>query len=137
MALKVSIDPLGFVPERAHATDAGLDFRSPASLWIHPGEHVKVNTFVHVAVPDGYVGLITSKSGLMAKGLTCRGTIDAGYTGPIHAVLYNHGPEGYCIERGDKICQLVLIPIITPELEIVDTLEATERGAGGFGSTGR
>lgn len=73
----------------------------------------------------------------MAKGITCRGTIDSGYTGSIKAVLYNHGAEGYGIHRNDKICQLVLLPIITPELEVVDTLDETERGENGFGSSGR
>ena len=73
----------------------------------------------------------------MAKGITSRGTIDSGYTGSIKAVLFNHGPEGYLIKTGDKITQLVLLPIITPELEIVEELETTDRAANGFGSTGR
>lgn len=135
--LKIKLDPGAFVPERAHETDAGLDLKARDSIWIHPGEHVILDTGVHVAVPIGYVGLITSKSGLMGRGITCRGTIDSGYTGSIRAVLYNHGPEGYLVNAGDKICQLVLIPIITPKLEVVDELEQTERANGGFGSTGR
>ena len=135
--MKIMIDQGGFMPERAHDTDAGLDLRSPVSTWVHPFEHCVIDTGIHVAIPAGYVGLITSKSGLMAKGITCRGTIDSGYTGSIKAVLYNHGAEGYGIHRYDKICQLVLLPIITPELEVVDTLDETERGENGFGSSGR
>jgi len=134
--LRVVIDEGCFLPERAHDDDAGLDFKSPIDTWIHPGEHIIVDTGVHCEVPKGYVGLITSKSGLMAKGITVRGTIDAGYVGSIRAVIYNHGAEGFKVERGMKICQMVLLPIITPPLEVVDRLDETERGTGGFGSTG-
>lgn len=81
--------------------------------------------------------MITSKSGLMAKeGITSRGTIDSGYVGSIQAVLFNHRGKTYIVEQGQKITQLVIMPIITPELELVDSLEDTERGEGGFGSTG-
>lgn len=135
--MKISLEPVSYVPERAHPEDAGLDLRSPVDAWIHPGEHAIIDTGVHVAIPVGYVGLITSKSGLMANGITCRGTIDSGYRGSIKAVLYNHGKEGYKVEQGNKVCQLVLLPIITPELEIVSHLDNTERGDGGFGSTGK
>ena len=82
--------------------------------------------------------MITSKSGLMAnEGITCRGTIDAGYTGSIKAVLFNHSQKDYIVEKGQKITQLVIQPIITPEPELVDSLDDTERGEGGFGSTGK
>lgn len=90
-----------------------------------------------MAIPEGFVGMITSKSGLMAKeGITSRGTIDSGYVGSIQAVLFNHRGKTYIVEQGQKITQLVIMPIITPELELVDSLEDTERGEGGFGSTG-
>lgn len=135
--LKIKLDPGSVMPSRAHETDAGLDLKARDPIWIHPGEHVILDTGVHVAVPTGYVGLITSKSGLMAHGITCRGTIDSGYTGSIKAVLYNHGPDGYRVTVGDKVCQLVLVPIITPELEVVAHLDETDRSDGGFGSTGK
>ena len=135
--MKVKLDPGAYVPERAHPTDAGLDLRARDGIWIHPGEHVILDTGVHVAVPAGFVGMITSKSGLMGNGITCRGTIDSGYTGSIRAVLYNHGPEGYLVQKGDKICQLVVMPIYVEDIEIVQHLDETDRGAGGFGSTGR
>ena len=95
------------------------------------------DTGVHVEIPKGYVGLITSKSGLMAKGITSRGTIDSGYTGSIRAVLFNHGERGYLVQKGDKITQMVVLPVLIEDVELTDTLEETERGAGGFGSTGR
>jgi dUTP pyrophosphatase len=70
-------------------------------------------------------------------GITSEGVIDAGYTGAIVAKLYNHSEMFYHVRKGDKITQLVILPILTPELEVVDSLDETERGAGGFGSTGR
>ena len=135
--MRIQLDPGAQKPTRGHATDAGLDLYSMEDGYVYAGEHAIFNTGVHVEIPAGYVGLITSKSGLMAKGITSRGTIDSGYTGSIKAVLFNHGDKGYLVRKGDKITQLVLLPIITPELEVVEHLEETERANGGFGSTGR
>ena len=73
----------------------------------------------------------------MLKGLTARGIIDSGFRGSIGIVLYNHGNEGYLVKEGDKIAQLIIVPIEIPELEYVDELDETERGDGGFGSSGR
>ena len=137
MKLLVKLDSNAITPKRAHASDAGLDLFSTEAFWLHPGEHRSVDTGVHVSIPAGYVGLITSKSGLMAKGITSRGTIDSGYTGSIKAVLYNHSGEGYHINIGDKITQLVILPCEIPDLEFVEDLPFTERGDSGFGSTGR
>lgn len=97
-----------------------------------------IDTGVHVAIPAGYVGFLKSKSGLnIVRGLTSDGTIDAGYTGSIRVKLYNHTGQWAKFDRGDKISQLVILPIITPEVEVVGELPETERGADGFGSTGR
>jgi len=137
MILKVKLDESAMKPVRAHEDDAGLDLKSPRSVWIHPGSHELIDTGVHVAIPVGYVGIIASKSGLMLKGLTARGIIDSGYRGPIGVVLYNHGSEGYLVKEGDKIAQLIICPINLPEVEYVDDLDDTDRGDGGFGSTGR
>lgn len=137
MKMKIKMDDFALMPTRGHATDAGLDLYSPETRWLHPGKHELIDTGIHMEIPDGYVGLITSKSGLMAKGITSRGTIDAGYRGTIRAVLYNHGDEGYLVNKGDKIVQIVILPIEIPELEIVDELSESDRGDGGFGSTGR
>lgn len=134
--MRIQLDTGAQMPTRGHATDAGLDLYSMEDGYVYAGEHAIFNTGVHVEIPAGYVGLITSKSGLMAKGITSRGTIDSGYTGSIKAVLFNHGDKGYLVRKGDKITQLVLLPIITPELEVVEHLEETERANGGFGSTG-
>ena len=135
--MKIKLDDGAFEPIRAHETDAGLDLRSTVDVWIHPGEYVKIDTKVRMQIPDGYVGLITSKSGLMLKNITCRGTIDSSYRGTIGAVLYNHGREGYLVHKGDKVCQIVIMPIEIPEIEYVDSLDETDRNENGFGSTGK
>lgn len=135
--IKVMLDQGAFMPSRAHEYDGGLDLYAREDILIHPQERVSHDTGVHVAIPKGYVGMITSKSGLMQKeGLTCRGTIDYGYTGSIRAVLFNQSRENVYIRKGQKITQLVVMPIIVPEPVLVDKLEMTERGEGGFGSTG-
>lgn len=135
--MKIKLDPGAYKPVRGHATDAGLDLLAPESFWLHPGETKKINTGVHIDIPDGYFGLITSKSGLMAKGITSRGTIDAHYLGPIYAVLHNSSDEGVLFEKGMKLTQILFIPIIIPELEYVQHLGESDRGSEGFGSTGK
>lgn len=138
MKLKVVLDPGAILPTRAHPVDAGLDLYSKNNAIIRPGTWGVFDTGVHVEIPEGYVGMVTSKSGLMVmSGLTSRGTIDCGYTGSIRVALFNHGTKKAIIKKGQKISQLVVLPIITPELEVVDSLEDTERGSGGFGSTGK
>lgn len=136
--MKIKLDPGAFMPERAHSADAGYDLRSPITGRIYAGEAVVIDTGVHVQIPVGYVGMLKSKSGLNVKhDIVGEGVIDSGYTGSIRVKLYNHGAESYMIECGDKISQLVILPIITPELELVTELEETDRGNKGFGSTGR
>lgn len=136
--MKVKLDDGAFTPERAHDADAGYDLRARGGHYIMPGQAVTFDTGVHIEIPKGYAGFLKSKSGLNVNhGLVGEGVIDSGYTGSIRVKLYNHSNEQYRIERGDKISQLVILPIATPELEIVDTLEETERGTNGFGSTGR
>ena len=137
MTLKIKLEEGALEPVRAHSTDAGLDLKSPIDVWIHPGQHIKIDTLVRMAIPEGYVGLITSKSGLMLHGLTARGTLDSSYRGTIGAILYNHSNEGYAVHRGDKVCQVVILPIEIPELEYVDELDVTDRNESGFGSSGR
>lgn len=138
MKMKVVVDEGAFLPTRAHETDAGLDLYSPNEFVLYNDDSYTVDTGVHVQIPEGYVGMVKSKSGLNVKhGIQSEGVIDSGYTGSICVKLYNHGNCAVLIEKGQKISQLVLLPIITPELEVVDSLEETERGDGGFGSTGK
>ena len=137
MKIKVKLDPGAYMPTRAHSTDAGLDLYAMEKHLIPCNDSMCFDTGVHVEIPAGYVGFLKSKSGLNVRfGITNEGVIDSGYTGSIMVKLYNHGEHYVEIEKGQKISQLVLLPIITPELELVDDLEATERGDGGFGSTG-
>ena len=136
--MKVTLDPGAYMPTRAHATDAGLDLYARDTVTIPAGGSGIFDTGVHVSLPAHSVGMLKSKSGLnVKKNLLCEGVIDEGYTGPIVAKIYNHGTEDVTIEAGMKIVQLVILPILTPELELADPLETTERGDGGFGSTGK
>lgn len=138
MKMKVMLDPGAVMPNRAHEADAGLDLFSREDVVIYHDDSYSFDTGVHVEIPAGYVGMVKSKSGLNVKyGLTSEGVIDSGYTGSIVVKLYNHGNCAVPILKGQKISQLVLLPIITPELELVDSLEDTERGANGFGSSGK
>lgn len=135
--IKVMLDPGAKMPVRAHPTDAGMDLFAMEGGRISPCGSAIFDTGVHVDIPVGYVGLLTSKSGLMAKQeITSRGTIDSGYRGSIKAVLFNHSHVYVNIEKGQKITQLVILPIITPAVKLVDSLEDTDRGTGGFGSSG-
>lgn len=134
--VKAVADRGSSLPTRAHTTDAGLDLYATKSGWIFPKCRKAFDTGFHIAIPEGCVGMLTSKSGMMLKGITSRGTIDSGYTGSVKAVLFNHSWRFVRIKKGQKITQLVLMPIITPYLSYVASLEETERADGGFGSTG-
>ena len=135
----VKLDPLSYLPRRAHVEDAGYDLFSPKYDFIPARGSAIIDTGVHIQIPKGYAGLIVSKSGLNLRyGLTSDGLIDAGYTGSIRVKLYNNNDRaGYEIRPGDKISQIVFIQIAEPILLETDELEETERGDNGFGSTGR
>lgn len=101
-------------------------------------ESAVFDTGVHVELPEGTAGFLKSKSGLNTKhGITSEGVIDVGYTGSIVAKLYNHSGMDYKVNAGDKITQLVIVPILTPEIKMVKSLGETDRGNNGFGSTGK
>ena len=152
--MRIMLDEGAKMPTRAHEFDAGLDRYAPKTVSIQGckytapitnhgygmvgvGQRV-IDTGVHVEIPEGYVGFIKSKSGLMCNnGLLTDGTIDAHYTGSIKVKLFNTLPKDYKVNAGDKIAQLVIVPCLLPELELADHLEETDRGDGGFGSTGR
>ena len=136
--LPVRLDEGAFMPERAHRLDAGLDLRSPIERVIAPYNSETIHTGVHIQLPPGTVGMLKSKSGLNTKfGITSEGVIDEGYTGEIVVKLYNHGYDAFRIKRGDKISQLVILPVLRPTPVQVDKIEGGERGDNGFGSTGR
>ena len=148
--MNILLDENAFVPQRAHDTDAGLDLFATEDHVIPAGGSYTFDTGVHVELPrvclsDGFgdvefitAGILKSKSGLNVNhNITSDGTIDFGYTGSIRVKLYNHGHKDYLVKRGDKISQLVIVPVLTPEIRIVEALTDTARGEGGFGSTGR
>lgn len=137
MKMKIVLEPGAIMPTRAHPNDAGLDLYATKGGWIFPKCRKVFGTGLHASIPVGYVGLLTSKSGMMLSGITSRGTIDSDYIGEIRAILFNHSWRFIRIKPHQKITQLVLMPIITPELEVVDNLSPTDRGNGGFGSTGK
>ena len=136
--MRIMLDPGAAVPHRAHQADAGLDLFSREEQIILPGESAVFDTGVHVELPEGTFGKLESKSGLNVNYdiVSCGGTIDCGYVGSIKVKLYNLGKKPYMVRKGQKIVQMVIIPILTPELEIVDHLDETERGSNGFGSSG-
>ena len=126
-------------PSYAHPGDAGLDLYAtePAEV---TRETVLIPTGVAVAVPDGHVGLICPRSGLSEYGVTVAnapGVVDAGYRGEVMVRLTTTSTTPYQVHRGDRIAQLLIAPIFRPEVTVVDRLDNTERGTGGFGSTGR
>lgn len=138
LKMKIKLDSGAKMPTRAHAADAGLDLYARETQIVPAKESAIFDTGVHIELPAGTVGMLKSKSGLNCRfGLTNEGVIDAGYTGSIIVKIYNNSGYDYRIESGDKISQLVILPILTPPLELVESLDDTERGNGGFGSTGK
>lgn len=140
LRVSVTLDEGAYMPKKAHVEDAGFDLRTPVSFELRPGEEKVIDLGVHMLIPRGYVGFLKSKSGLNVKyGITSEGVIDAKYTGSIRAKLRRDTSQqnNLLFEAGDKITQIVIIPIPEVALEKVDSLEQTERGDGGFGSTGR
>lgn len=138
MQIKITLDNFAIMPVRAYRADAGLDLLTPIHVSINPGCRITVDTGVHVQIPAGYVGYVKSKSGLMRNlGIITDGTIDSGYTGSVGVTLINTGYSQVIFERSSKIAQLVIHPIELPDIVVVNHLEETERGSGGFGSTGR
>lgn len=136
--LNIKLDSGAYIPERAHEYDAGLDIRAREDKVVPAGGSAVFDTGVHIELPPYTAGFLKSKSGLNVKhNITSEGVIDTGYTGSICVKLYNHGKSDYLVKSGDKISQLVIVNIQCPELNIVSSLEKTERGENGFGSTGR
>ncbi len=145
MALKIDIqllDPDLPAPSYAHEGDAGCDLFSTANVEIKPGERQIVPTGIAVAIPAGYAGFVQPRSGMAAKHgmgiVNTPGLIDSEYRGEIKVILINLDPETtFRAGRGDKIAQLVIQPVMAVDFNVVETLDETVRGAGGFGSSGR
>lgn len=133
-----ALDENAYPPNRAHADDAGMDLRSPIDTLVPARGSAVIDTGVHVEIPHGYAGFLKSKSGLNVKhDITSEGVIDAGYTGSIVCKLYNNGDTDYTIHRGDKVTQLVVLPVLLGGYTLVERIKGSERGESGFGSTGK
>jgi dUTP pyrophosphatase len=143
------------LPTYAHEGDAGLDLCATEDVTLLPGEYRMIGSGVSVAIPEGFVGLVVPRSGLGCKGLVMKngvGVIDSGYRGEIGLSLFNNNPthvyrkfmhdyrqndEGIIrVRKGDRVAQLLIVPVAQATFVQVDTLDETERGQGGFGSTG-
>lgn len=164
MKINVKLDENAIMPQKAYETDGGFDLLAPEDVDVSETRNEYINepimtndgcvgfrpvsvinvggviidTGVHMDIPAGYVGMIKSKSGLNIKhGIIADGVVDAGYVGSIKVKLYNLSNDTYHFNKGDKITQIVILPIPYVELEQVTELSETDRGEGGFGSTGR
>jgi dUTP pyrophosphatase len=134
------IHPDAVLPAYAHASDAGMDLRSVEDVVVPRGGRALVHTGLVMALPPMHEGQVRPRSGLALKHgvtvLNTPGTIDAGYRGEVGVILANFGEADFAVKKGDKIAQLVVAPALQPSVEEIDVVDETDRGAGGFGSTG-
>lgn len=136
--IKVKLDDGATLPVRAHDTDAGADICCVEDFIVPAHGSVNIGTGVHVQLPENTVGMVKSKSGLNVKScITVEGVIDEGYSGEIRLRVYNHGEYDYAFVAGDKVTQLVVMPVTYPTYVEVAEIDAGERGDAGFGSSGR
>jgi len=136
--MKIALEPWAYEPTRGHDTDAGLDLRTPFGFVLEPKTAIVIDTGVHVEIPENHAGFLKSKSGLNVKyGIQSEGVVDFGYNGTVICKLINHGKEEVSFKAGDKITQLVVLPVLIENIEFVDEIVGGERGKNGFGSTGR
>ena len=141
MKIKIKkLDPKAVIPTKGSDAAAGVDLHAPKALVIHPNSNGVVSTGLAVEIPDGYFGAIFARSGMATrKGLrpaNCVGVIDSDYRGEIKVVLHNDSDIIRPVQEGDRIAQLVILPYEPIEFDEVDELNDTDRGIGGFGSTG-
>jgi len=139
MKLKVKkMSPDAKLPLYGHKGDAGMDLFSSSECVLQKGEVYAVPTGIKVEIPMGYVGLIWDKSGVSLKSVhRLAGVVDAGYRGEIKVVMVNLGQDPFVIDKGMKIAQFLIQPIVEAEVVEVEDLEDSSRGEGGFGSTGK
>ena len=144
MKLRIKkLDERAILPTYGTAQAAGADLYVllDETVTIAPGQTVMLPTGLAIAVPEGYAGLIFARSGMASKRHLAPankvGVIDADYRGPLVVALHNHGSDFQTVEPGERVAQLAIVPVLMPEMELVEELEDTERGVGGFGSTGR
>lgn len=134
------IHPDAVLPSYAHPSDAGMDVRSVEALTLAPGKRALVHTGLVMLLPPLYEAQVRPRSGLALKNgvtvLNTPGTIDSGYRGEVGVILINLGDTDFEVKKGDKVAQLVIAPVTQPEIVETAEVDETDRGAGGFGSTG-
>lgn len=133
-------DPHAVLPSYAHPGDAGMDVRSIEDLTLAPGERKLVHTGLVMMLPPDAEAQVRPRSGLALKHgvtvLNAPGTVDAGYRGEVGVILVNLGAEPFAVKKGDRIAQIVVAPCVQARVELTEETDETDRGAGGFGSTG-
>lgn len=134
------VHPDASLPSYAHASDAGMDVRSVEDVVIPPGGRALIHTGLVMLLPPGYEAQVRPRSGLAIKNgvtvLNTPGTIDSGYRGEVGVILVNLGGEDFSVRKGDKVAQIVVAPVVQAEIEETCEVDETDRGSGGFGSTG-
>ena len=134
------VHPDAVLPAYAHPSDAGMDVRSVEDLVIAPGRRALVRTGLVMLLPPMYEAQVRPRSGLALKSgvtvLNTPGTIDSGYRGEVGVILANFGDADFQVKKGDTVAQIVIAPVTQPEIVETDEVDETDRGAGGFGSTG-
>lgn len=142
--IQIKLDGGAYAPYKAHREDVGFDLRTPHGFSLYPGARAHVNTGVHIRLPENVMGLVITKSGLnKTAGITSVGVIDPGFEGPIGVTLRRDEceDEPYRFRKGDKISQLVFVPVLPVSnadlVEVEDFGGISDRGSEGFGSTGR
>lgn len=134
------VHPDAVLPAYAHPSDAGMDVRSVDDLTIAPGKRALVHTGLVMLLPPDYEAQVRPRSGLALKSgvtvLNTPGTIDSGYRGEVGVILANFGEADFQVKKGDKIAQIVIAPVTQPEIVETTEVDETDRGSGGFGSTG-
>lgn len=138
--IEIQVDDPALIPEYATEHSAGMDLKSSEDCVIQSMERVSVGTGIRIAIPHGFEGQVRPRSGLALKqGLSipnAPGTIDSDYRGEVRVILINLGKEPITIQKGDRIAQLVIAPVAKAVWQLVQSLEVSVRGEGGFGSTG-
>lgn len=138
MDIRFALDDGAYQPERAHDTDAGADLRTPVGFTLPPHGSMTIDTGVHVELPHGTCGMLVPKSGLNVRcDAVGWGLIDEGYSGSVVVKLYNMGKHARYFDKGDKVAQLVVMPVAYPHYVWASEVTGGERGDAGFGSTGR
>lgn len=136
--MKVRLDSGAKQPTRAFLTDAGLDLYAMHGGLVRAHQAATFHTGTHVELPHGTVGILMPKSGMMTRhDLLTFGVVDEGYTGEILVHIFNCGTEDYSIKSGDKVSQMLIMPVLYEPVKIVDEINGGDRGQSGFGSTGR